>query len=184
MSERAKQEAFREPCVLISNHVRGFDGAVIFTLLTGKKITALVAKDMLDASPALNAFISYLPCIPIDREHPSLAWLRESRQRLKKGESIYLCPEGRSNFAKVVRPFKPGFVTLASSAGVRVVPVYHNGEYHYFFGRRFRMLIGEPIEMTPPPEGLREEEMEREAAAVHDVMNDLELQLNGFVRHE
>ena len=81
-----------------------------------------------------------------------------------------------------MRPFKPGFVTLAASAGVKVLPIYHNGEYHYFFGKRFRMMIGEPITLTPPPEGLSEEVMQQECAQALPVMNELERQLNGYVK--
>ena len=183
-SEAARQQAFQEPCVLVSNHIRGFDGAAIFTALPRLKVTGLVALDMVEGSRALRLMMHVLPCLTIDRQHPSLSWLRESRKLLKEGRSIYLCPEGRCNFSKAVRPFKPGFVTLAASAGVPVVPVYHNGEYHPVFGRRFRMMIGEPIRMTPPPEGLSAEEMDREAALVWAQVRQLELQLNGTVRTE
>ena len=42
---------------------------------------------------------------------------------------------------------------LAAMAGVPIVPIYHNGLYRFFIGRRWRMMIGEPITVTPPPEG-------------------------------
>lgn len=183
-SEKARREALQAPCVIISNHVRGMDGAVIQTMLPFHKVYSMSAKDLMDQSPALKWFLSFCFTIPVDREHVSLAWLREGRKRLKDGCHIYLCPEGYCNRARVVRPFKAGFVTLAASAGVKVLPIYHNGEYNYFFGKRFRMIIGEPVTLTPPPEGLTEAEMTRETTQLHAIMNDLERQLNGFVRTE
>ena len=183
VSEKARTEAFREPMVIISNHVRGMDGGVMQTLMPlDRRVYSLSAKDLMDKSPALRLFLSFCRTIPVDREHPSLSWLRESRRLLRDGCHIYLCPEGYCHRDKVVRPFKPGFVTLAASSGVKVLPIYHNGEYHYFFGPRFRMMIGEPITLVPPPEGLSEEVMQRECREVLQVMNDLERRLNGFVK--
>ena len=34
---------------------------------------------------------------------------------------------------------------MAYMAKVPLLPVYHNGEYHYFFGKRFRCMVGEPF---------------------------------------
>lgn len=183
-SDKAKQEALREPCVIISNHVRGMDGAVIQTMLPGHLVYSMSAKDLMDKSPALKWFLGFCRSIPVDREHVSLTWLREGRRHLKAGHHIYMCPEGYCNRAKVVRPFKPGCVTLAASAGVKVLPIYHNGEYNYFFGRRFRMIIGEPVTLTPPPEGLSEAVMARETEELHQTVQALEKQLNGFVKTE
>lgn len=183
-SETARRKALQSPCVIVSNHVRGMDGAVIQTLLPFQRVYSMSAKDLMDHSPALKWFLSFCFTIPVDREHVSLSWLREGRKRLKEGCHIFLFPEGYCNRARVVRPFKAGFVTLAASAGVKVLPIYHNGEYNYFFGKRFRMIIGEPVTLTPPPEGLTETEMARETAQLHAIMNDLERQLNGTVRTE
>ena len=184
VSDKAKAEAFNGPCVLISNHVRGMDGGVIFTMLPGVKVTGLVAKDMTDNSPALRRFLALLPTMPIDRQNTSLSWLRESRRLLKGGESIYLCPEGKCNFDRVTQPFKSGCVLLAAMAGVPIVPIYHNGIYHYLFGKRWRMMVGEPITVTPPPEGLTEEELNRQAALLYRRVQELEIALTGELRIE
>ena len=75
---------------------------------------------------------------------------------------LYLCPEGKCNFQKQMQPFKPGAVTLASMANAPILPVYHNGEYNYFFGRRFRCMVGEPMELPRTQGGLDAEGLERE----------------------
>jgi len=182
VSEKAKREAFKEPMIMISNHVHGMDGAIIQSLMPFSRVYSITAKDLVERTRLYHWFLSHLRTIPVDRKNVSLSWLRESRKRLREGYHIYICPEGDVNRAKVIRPFKSGFVTLAASTGAKVVPIYVNGEYNYIFGKRFRYIVGEPVAMTPPPEGLSEQEMTREANMMHDIILDLEKQLNGFVR--
>lgn len=183
-TEKAKREAFKEPMIIISNHVHGMDGAVIQALMPFAKVYSITAKDLVERTPLYHWFLGHLRTIPVDRRNITLSWLRESRKRLREGYHIYICPEGDTNRAKVIRPFKSGFVTLAASTGAKVVPIYLNGEYNHLIGKRFRFIVGEPVTLTPPPEGLSEAEMTREANMMRDVILDLERQLNGFVRTE
>lgn len=183
-SEKARREAFSEPMVIISNHVHGMDGAMIQTLMPFSRVYSITAKDLIERTKLYHWFLSHLRTIPVDRQNVTLSWLRESRKRLKEGYHIYICPEGDVNRAKVIRPFKSGFVTLAASTGAKVVPIYVNGEYHPLFGKRFKYIVGEPVAMTPPPEGLSEIEMAREADMMRDIILDLEKQLNGSIRTE
>lgn len=181
-TEKARQEAFAVPSVIICNHIRGMDPAMLYVLLRGRKFKAISAKDLQDKDPFLRFFMRFMPVIVIDRKHPSLSWLRESRKTLKDGEHIMLFPEGYCNRKKVIQPFKSGSVMLAASAGVPIVPMYLDGEYHPFIGRRCRMMVGEPITVTPPPEGLEAQEMARQDRALRREMRKLELLLNGSVR--
>ena len=73
-----------------------------------------------------------------------------------------MCPEGKCNFEKKMQPFKPGAVTLASMAKVPILPIYHNGEYNYVFGKRFRCMVGEPIYLPQMEGGLDAEGLTRE----------------------
>lgn len=183
-SPEAKAAARSEACVMVSNHIRGMDGGVILSLLGDRHIRALVAKDWYEKNPWMHFFLSCMPVVPIDREHASLAWLRSSRALLKEGKAIYLCPEGACHFDRVVHSFKPGFVTLASVAGVRILPIYHNGEYHPFFGKRFRMIVGDPITLPEEASGIRSETLQRHADETWSIVRNLELQLNGIIREE
>lgn len=182
ISEKAKQEAFKEPMIFISNHVHGMDGAVLQSLMPFSKVYSITAKDLIERTKLYGWFLSHLRTIPVDRENTSLSWLREGRKKLREGAHIYMCPEGRCNRARIVLPFKSGFVALAAASGAKVLPIYLNGEYNYFFGKRFRYIIGEPVTMTPPPEGLAEAEMTRQADMMRDKILELELALNGSVR--
>lgn len=170
------------PCVFISNHVTMLDAGPIETLLHKKHFYGLTAADIIRDYKFIGWFLSFVPAIPIERHSISLTWLREARKRLREGNSIYLCPEGHCNYDKVISEFKPGFVTLAAMEKVPVVPLYHNGEFNYFFGKRFRLIVGEPIHLTPPPEGLTDEFMRSEASRATELVRGLEKQLIGFNR--
>lgn len=181
-SPKAKAQFPEGPCVLISNHVTMLDAGPIETLLHKKHFYGLTAADIIRDYKFIGWFLSFVPAIPIDRHNISLAWLRESRKRLREGHSIFLCPEGKCNYDKVISDFKPGFITLATLENVPLVPLYHNGEFNYFFGKRFRLIVGEPIHLTPPPEGLTDEFMRAEAAKATSVVRNLEKQLIGYNR--
>lgn len=178
-SAEAKAHFPKGPCVIISNHIRGLDSGPIETMLHHKRFYGMMAIDVMDGSRFLSWFLRYMPIIRIDRRHVSMTWLREGRRKLREGHSIYMCPEGLCNTDKVITDFKPGFVALAASEGVPVVPVYHNGEYNLFHGKRFRMIVGEAFTVEPPPEGLTDEVMRREAAKATEAVRALERQLTG-----
>lgn len=181
-SEAARQQAFKEPMVIICNHVHGMDSALIQSLMPFKRVFSITAKDLVERTRLYGWFLSHLHTIPVDRENVSLSWLRESRKRLREGCHIMIFPEGQCNPERVLLPFKSGFITLAAASGAKVLPIYHNGEYNYLWGKRFKYIVGEPVEVTPPPEGLSVGEMSRQAELMHAKIQELEQQLNGFVR--
>lgn len=183
-SPEAKANFPQGPCVLISNHVTMLDAGPIETLLHRKHFFGLAAADIIKDYKFIGWFLSFVPCIPIERHSISMTWLREARKRLREGSSIYLCPEGHCNYDHVISDFKPGFVTLAAKENVPVVPLYHNGEFNYFIGKRFRLIVGEPIHLTPPPEGLTDEFMRTESARATEIVRGLEKQLMGFNREK
>lgn len=184
-SPEAKANFPKGPCVFISNHVTMLDAGPIETLLHKKHFYGMTAADIIRDYKFIGWFLRFVPAIPIDRHNISLSWLREGRKRLQEGHSIYMCPEGRCNEDRVISEFKPGFVTLAATEKVPVVPLYHNAEFHYFIGKRFRMIVGEPIHLMPPADGLTDEFMRTEAARTTEIVRALEKHLIGYNRtHE
>ena len=183
-SEEARKNFPKGPCVFACNHVQALDGAVIETMLPTRRVWGLTAKDLLEKSVGLRLLMSFCRGIPIDREHFSMAWLRAARGKLKAGDDILICPEGKCQEDRVIHPFKPGFALLAASAGVPVVPVFHNGRFEPLIGRRFQMMIGEPIIMTPPPEGLNEQELNREALVVENVIREMQRRMENRAEQE
>lgn len=181
-TSEAKARFPQGPCVLVSNHINTLDVAPIETLLHKKRFYGMMAADIIRDYKLIGWFISFAPSITIDRHNVSLSWLREGRMRLQEGHSIFMCPEGHCNANKLITEFKPGFVALASKANVPVVPLYHNGEFNYFFGKRFRLIVGEPIHLSTPADGLTDAFLRSEAARTEAIVRSLEKQLNVFNR--
>ena len=178
----AAEEAFRRGgCVIAVNHASLLDMPAAVTAL-GKRTVPVMAQDMLDRHASLRVLLYGFPLIPVDREHASLGWLRQSRKALREGKIVLIAPEGRINRARAVRPFKPGCVMLACAAGADILPAYQDAEFHWLFGRRWRMLVGEPVSPEPPPEGMEETALTRQAEALRDAVRALERQLTGQVR--
>ena len=182
----AAREALKQPCVLISNHVRGFDCPVLMTAFPTLSIWNIMARDMVEGSKALQLFLPYFNTITVDRSGSSMSmsWLRDATACIKGGNTVFIAPEGYCHFDRVIREFKPGFAMLAAMAGVKAVPVYNDAEYHILFGRRCRILVGEPLEITPAPAGMREKRLLEESAEAFEAVQSLEKQLTGSNRHE
>ena len=184
-SPEAKALFPQGPCIFISNHVTMLDAGPIETLLHKKHFYGMTAADIIRDYKFIGWFLSFMPSITVDRHNISLSWLRESRKYLQKGHSIYLCPEGRCNEDRVITDFKSGFVLLAATANVPVVPLYHNAEFNYFFGKRFRLMVGEPLHLTPPATGMTDEFLRDQAARGTEMVRDLENQMMGYnLTHE
>ena len=112
-------------------------------------IRPLVAKDYYDKSSFTQKFYSHAQCIPLDRKNTSLRWIEESLEALRKGESVIIFPEGKRNkTGQGLLKFQNGAALLALKSGAKVVPVWNA---YWDFPHRYRMAIGDPVELDPVP---------------------------------
>ena len=140
----------KQPLVIVSNHVNYKDGAVIGITFPTNKIYSLTAKDLFEHSRAKKWIMEQSRCVPIDRSgNAGTEWLKISVKYLKEGKPITMFPEGESSYGGEMRHFKPGFVSIAYRAKVPVLPVYIEGPYDKFIGRRQRIIVGTPVSLTP-----------------------------------
>lgn len=88
-----------------------------------------IAKKELFAIPIFGAGMRAVDFIPIDRSHgrEAMKSLLEAAERIAKGSSVILFPEGTRSPDGHLQPFKTGAVMLALKAGVEVVPIGFNG---------------------------------------------------------
>lgn len=84
-----------------------------------------VAKAELAKVPFLGASIKNSPSVFIDRSHPkkSVESMRIAGERIRKGTSVAIFPEGSRSHSKEIQEFKRGAFMLAIEAQVPVVPV-------------------------------------------------------------
>ncbi len=90
-----------------------------------------IAKKELFAIPIFGQAMQAVDFIPIDRSHgrEAMKSLQAAAERIAKGSSVILFPEGTRSPDGHLQPFKTGAVMLALKAGVEVVPVGFNGTH-------------------------------------------------------
>lgn len=158
-----------EPMVIICNHTRKTnkfrvaeaDGPIIRYAFLNKNVCSLAAKDIMELFP-WNFLMKDLNCIPVDRFSASTKWARDCTAELQKGKSIILFPEGTTLKSQEISDFQSGFLLLAKSANVRVLPVV----IQRTFGlrrRRPKIKIGVPYSITTEKmtKTVRQQETER-----------------------
>ena len=83
---------------------------------------------------------------------------------------MIIFPEGHTSKTGVMDEFKPGFAMLAVMSGAKIVPVYNDGEYHKLFGKRLKLYVGEPMELTKEGKGLNAEYLAGECARFREAV--------------
>jgi 1-acyl-sn-glycerol-3-phosphate acyltransferase len=106
-----------------------------------------IAKKELFAIPIFGAGMKAVDFIPINRSHgrEAMKSLLEAAERIAKGSSVILFPEGTRSPDGHLQPFKTGAVMLALKAGVEVVPVGFNGTHQVLPKSRLLSRGGEVV---------------------------------------
>ncbi len=164
-----KKRAKKEPFVFVCNHTSYYDGLFAGAVFGRFRTYTLVAKDWYDKKP-LGTFIKMCRTIPIDRNSPDADWYMASTELIKNNCSLIVFPEGKTSRTGVMNEFKPGAALLASSTNARLVPCAFCGEYKKVFGKRKRVIIGEPVDMTCPPDMRRSLYAKQEIAKVQNTV--------------
>ncbi len=155
-----------EPVVFIGNHQSNFDSALMFYYLH-KKRPGFIVKKELDGKPILSKWMKMVNCLFIDRKDvkKSMKTILEAIDRIKKGRSMLIFPEGTRSKGKEMNEFKSGSFKLATKTKVPIVPFTINGTYqimeanHNFIkpNKKVELYIHKPIETKNLT---REEEVE------------------------
>lgn len=150
-----KKKGFDKPVVFTCNHLSHKDGLVIATVLWKYRIHILSAKDQMEKSKLYYHVLSNNRAIPVNRFGLDTGWIKECIRVMKEGNSVIIFPEGHTSKTGEMDKFRPGFALLATMAGSEVVPVAIDGHYKFLFGRRLRVVIGEPEPLRPAESGQR-----------------------------
>jgi 1-acyl-sn-glycerol-3-phosphate acyltransferase len=117
----------KRPYVYMSNHLSSVD---IWAMFRGVPTQfRFIAKKQLRRIPIFGWAMSAGRFIFIDRANPGAARrsIDEAAQRIAKGCSVVIYPEGTRSRDGTLLPFKKGGFHLAMSAGVDIVPVAIRG---------------------------------------------------------
>ena len=166
--------------LICANHQSFFD-PVLVGLALDVRLNYMARKNLFDV-PGLKHLIQYLDAIPIDRDGPGLAGLKETMKRLKRGEQVLIFPEGTRTRDGEVASLKSGFVTLARRTSAPLVPFGIDGAYQAWprtqkLPRRSQiaLVVGESIsadEVTALSDTVLVAELERRIRACHAQARD------------
>lgn len=119
-----------EPQVIVSNHVSWFDIFAIASVLPLPFY--FVAKKELERIPLFGAAWKAAGHISIDRSNrqKAIQSLRDAGEQVRRERgSVIIFPEGTRSRSGRLQPFKKGAFSLATEAGVPVVPTVVTGSY-------------------------------------------------------
>ena len=150
-----KKMGFDKPVVFTCNHVSHKDGILIAVLLWKYRIHILSAKDQMEKSWIVGQVLSNNRAIPVNRFGLDTGWIKESIRVMKEGNSMIIFPEGHTSKTGEMDKFRPGFALLATMAGSEVVPIAIDGNYNFLFGKRLRVVVGEPMPLAKAGAGQR-----------------------------
>lgn len=111
------------PCVFIINHQSKIDMFLMMHLV--RKGFTGVAKAEAAKTPGFGTFMKMADMAFLDRSHTGRAVeaLKPAVERLQRGLSVCIAPEGTRSWTPKVGKFKKGAFHMAMQAGVPVVPV-------------------------------------------------------------
>ena len=178
VNKERKNCRYDEPVIFVGNHTSHWDGLMTSVEFRKAKAHILVAKDWYEKK-SVNWYLKHAKCIPMDRFGIDTNWLRMSRAAIKDKNSVIIYPEGKTSENGNLHEFKSGFVMLALMTGAKVVPYAVHGKYKLFFGRRLRVLVGEPMELSAEGKGMSPEYMEAESDRFKNIVTELVNTLKG-----
>ena len=124
-----------QPVLYVGNHRSYFDILVGYTTVPEK--LGFVAKKEMRSYPFLSDWMTNVNCLFLDRKNlkEGLKAILEGIEKIKRGVSIWIFPEGTRNRNEDILellPFKEGSLKIAEKSGCPVVPVAITGTAEVF----------------------------------------------------
>jgi 1-acyl-sn-glycerol-3-phosphate acyltransferase len=109
--------------VYVANHASYLDGLLLMWALPAD--VAFIAKREFIGHPVLGPLLRRIGCVFVERfeRQEAAAGARAMEDRLRRGESLVVFPEGTFHRAPGLLPFHMGAFSAAAAAAVPVVPV-------------------------------------------------------------
>jgi putative phosphoserine phosphatase/1-acylglycerol-3-phosphate O-acyltransferase len=164
------------PAVFMINHQSALIDLLVTTTVLGGGFTG-VAKKEVARMPVFGQLLTLADFAFIDRSDAAQARLAldEAAERLARGTSIVISPEGTRSLTPSVGAFRKGGFHLAMQAGVPIVPmvIRNAGELMWRTARTARsgtveVYVHEPIETT----GWTKQDLDAAVIRVHRLYQD------------
>ncbi|HHX37334.1 MAG TPA: 1-acyl-sn-glycerol-3-phosphate acyltransferase [Clostridiaceae bacterium] len=137
------------PGFIVCNHVSYFDIPVIFWKI--KPWVYFVAKhDLLD-KPILGPVMKWWEAIPINRDQPGVASVRDIMGHIRMDHIVAIFPEGtrvKSKADRTKHPAKDGVLHFAYKLNAPIIPMAIDGNFKV--GTKLTVIMGQPFFLRPP----------------------------------
>lgn len=153
-----------QPCVYVANHSSYLDTVISYIIIP--HLFVQMGKAEISKAPLLRIFFRDMN-IYVNRKSRtgSYAAFREASERLQKGQSIFIHPEGTIESKGQLKHFKNGAFRLAIENQVPVVPVTYLGNWKLLQNGGFFKAHGRPgivrvvVHKPVPTKGMTEEDL-------------------------
>jgi 1-acyl-sn-glycerol-3-phosphate acyltransferase len=107
---------------------------ILLLFITAGRPFGFIAKKEILFVPFINLWLALLGGVFMDRNSPrkSLDAINRGVEKIKKGRSMAVFPEGTRSRGRGLLPFKSGSFHLAAASGADIVPVALTGSYELF----------------------------------------------------
>lgn len=129
--------------IFISNHQSYFDIPVLMQAIPN--VVRFIYKDTITKIPIFGWGMYLGGYIPISRENPreAIKSLKYAAERVNKGISVVIFPEGTRSTDGTLGDFKRGAFMLADFAKVQLVPVAISGSIDIMSRTKFKIKSGD-----------------------------------------
>jgi 1-acyl-sn-glycerol-3-phosphate acyltransferase len=144
---KVKREAdpreVKGPCIFVANHSSYLD--IVISYLAVPTYFVYMGKAEIDKAPLLRMFFKGMN-IYVDRKSRSgsYAAFQRASEKLEKGESLFIYPEGTIESRGNLKPFKNGAFRLAIQHQVPIIPVTFIGNWKLLQNGGFFKSHGRP----------------------------------------
>lgn len=140
LNKITKKRLKKEPCIIVSNHNSFLDPLILLTTFYYKRIGIVATKELFNTRFKNRLFTSF-GCIYVDKENVSIKTFKQVKERILRGHSVGIFPEGRIvHQQKEIDNFKSGVILMAFMANAPIYPVYIQKRKHWY--KKQKVIIG------------------------------------------
>lgn len=142
-------QPIKGPAIIVVNHRHAFDVVAVHTSI--KPWIYWVAKKELFTKSIVGKIITWLGCIPVDRDRVDIVAARGIFGHLRDGEIVGIFPQGTRVPDDQLEQIVPhnGAVHFAIKTGVSIIPVAIDRPFRLF--HKVRVVFGEPYSLNADP---------------------------------
>ena len=134
------KEKYKGPVVIAMNHTAFLDYVEALLAFPGRRKYVLVGSQFYNYNPVLTFLMKAMGVIKVDSVTGNMDAVNKAVEQINKGHSILIFPEGHIETEGKLLEYKQAAALISLSAGVPIVPVFHNGRIGP--GKRDLIFVG------------------------------------------